>query len=127
MKNDQYFPLEVCFWADDKLSVMMYRIGGVQIVWIYVVLFLHLYAKNDYSKSVVNSVQKPTVNSVQKTVKKNAVEKTFETLMNKGRKPNETQEKRKEEKYYYCCKQQQQYWREREDCCCCCSGFEFDE
>ena len=98
MKNDQYFPLEVCFWADDKLSVMMYRIGGVQIVWIYVVLFLHLYAKNDYSKSVVNSVQKPTVNSVQKPVKKNAVEKTFETPMNKGRKPNETQEKRKEEK-----------------------------
>ena len=119
MKNDQYFPLEVCFWADDKLSVMMCRIGGVQIVWIYVVLFLHLCAKNDYGKPVVNSVQKP--------VKKNAVEKNSETPMNKGRKPNETQEKRKEEKYYYCCKQQQQYWRGKEDCCCCCSDFGFGE
>ena len=61
MKNDRYFPLEICFWAGDNLSVMMYQIGGVQLVGIYVC------AKNDYSKSVVNSMQKP--------VEKSAVEK----------------------------------------------------
>ena len=27
MKNDRYFPLEICFWAGDNLSVMMYQIG----------------------------------------------------------------------------------------------------
>lgn len=32
MKNDRYFPLEICFWAGDNLSVMMYQIGGVQLV-----------------------------------------------------------------------------------------------
>ena len=102
MKNDRYFPLEICFWAGDNLSVMMY-----------------LCAKNDYSKSVVNSIQKP--------VEKSAVEKNSETPMDKGQKPNETQESRVEEKYYYCCKQQQQYWRGKEDCCCCCSDFGFGE
>ena len=56
MKNDRYFPLEICFWAGDNLSVMMYQIGGVQLVGIYVLL-LYLCAKNDYSKSVVNSIQ----------------------------------------------------------------------
>ena len=66
MKNDRYFPLEICFGADDNLSVMMYQIGGVQLVGIYVLL-LYLCAKNDYSKSVVNSMQKP--------VEKSAVEK----------------------------------------------------
>ena len=66
MKNDRYFPLEICFWAGDNLSVMMYQIGGVQLVGIYVLL-LYLCAKNDYSKSVVNSMQKP--------VEKSAVEK----------------------------------------------------
>ena len=55
MKNDRYFPLEICFWAGDNLSVMMYQIGGVQLVGIYVLL-LYLCAKNDYSKSVVNSI-----------------------------------------------------------------------
>ncbi|EFF50328.1 conserved domain protein [Bacteroides ovatus SD CMC 3f] len=55
------------------------------------------------------------------------MEKTSETPMDKGRKPNETQESRVEEKYYYCCKQQQQYWRGKEDCCCCCSDFGFGE
>ena len=89
MKNDRYFPLEICFWADDNLSVMMYQIGGVQLVGIYVLL-LYLCAKNNYSKSVVNSMQKP--------VEKSAVEKTSETPMDKGRKPNETQESRVEEK-----------------------------
>ena len=58
MKNDRYFPLEICFWAGDNLSVMIYQIGGVQLVGIYVLL-LYLCAKNDYSKSVVNSMQKP--------------------------------------------------------------------
>ena len=105
MKNDRYFPLEICFWAGDNLSVMMYQIGGVQLVGIYVLL-LYLCAKNDYSKSVVNTMQKP---------------------VEKGQKPNETQESRVEEKYYYCCKQQQQYWRGKEDCCCCCSDFGFGE
>ena len=38
MKNDRYFPLEICFWAGDNLSVMMYQIGGVQLVGIYVLL-----------------------------------------------------------------------------------------
>ena len=38
MKNDRYFPLEICFGADDNLSVMMYQIGGVQLVGIYVLL-----------------------------------------------------------------------------------------
>ena len=118
MKNDRYFPLEICFWAGDNLSVMMYQIGGVQLVGIYVLL-LYLCAKNDYSKSVVNSMQKP--------VEKSAVEKNSETPMDKGQKPNETQESRVEEKYYYCCKQQQQYWRGKEDCCCCCSDFGFGE
>ena len=118
MKNDRYFPLEICFWAGDNLSVMMYQIGGVQLVEIYVLL-LYLCAKNDYSKSVVNSIQKP--------VEKSAVEKNSETPMDKGQKPNETQESRVEEKYYYCCKQQQQYWRGKEDCCCCCSDFGFGE
>ena len=89
MKNDRYFPLEICFGADDNLSVMMYQIGGVQLVGIYVLL-LYLCAKNDYSKSVVNSMQKP--------VEKSAVEKNSETPMDKGRKPNETQESRVEEK-----------------------------
>ena len=89
MKNDRYFPLEICFWAGDNLSVMMYQIGGVQLVGIYVLL-LYLCAKNDYSKSVVNSIQKP--------VEKSAVEKNSETPMDKGRKPNETQESRVEEK-----------------------------
>lgn len=89
MKNDRYFPLEICFWADDNLSVMMYQIGGVQLVGIYVLL-LYLCAKNDYSKSVVNSMQK--------TVEKSAVEKNSETPMDKGQKPNETQESRVEEK-----------------------------
>ena len=89
MKNDRYFPLEICFWADDNLSVMMYQIGGVQLVGIYVLL-LYLCAKNDYCKSVVNSMQKP--------VEKSAVEKNSETPMDKGRKPNETQESRVEEK-----------------------------
>ena len=65
MKNDRYFPLEICFWAGDNLSVMMYQIGGVQLVGIYVLL-LYLCAKNDYSKSVVNSIQKP----VEKTLKR---------------------------------------------------------
>ena len=118
LKNDRYFPLEICFWAGDNLSVMMYQIGGVQLVGIYVLL-LYLCAKNDYSKSVVNSMQKP--------VEKSAVEKNSETPMDKGQKPNETQESRVEEKYYYCCKQQQQYWRGKEDCCCCCSDFGFGE
>lgn len=27
MKNDRYFPLEICFWAGDNLSVMMYQTG----------------------------------------------------------------------------------------------------
>ena len=49
MKNDRYFPLEICFWAGDNLSVMMYQTGGVQFVGIYVLL-LYLCAKNDYSK-----------------------------------------------------------------------------
>ena len=89
MKNDRYFPLEICFWAGDNLSVMMYQIGGVQLVGIYVLL-LYLCAKNDYSKSVVNSIQKP--------VEKSAVEKNSETPMDKGQKPNETQESRVEEK-----------------------------
>lgn len=89
MKNDRYFPLEICFWAGDNLSVMMYQIGGVQLVGIYVLL-LYLCAKNDYSKSVVNSMQKP--------VEKSAVEKNSETPMDKGQKPNETQESRVEEK-----------------------------
>lgn len=89
MKNDRYFPLEICFWADDNLSVMMYQIGGVQLVGIYVLL-LYLCAKNNYSKSVVNSMQK--------TVEKSAVEKNSETPMDKGQKPNETQESRVEEK-----------------------------
>ena len=52
MRNDRYFPLEICFWAGDNLSVMMYQIGGVQLVGIYVLL-LYLCAKNDYSKSVL--------------------------------------------------------------------------
>ena len=69
MKNDRYFPLEICFWAGDNLSVMIYQIGGVQLVGIYVLL-LYLCAKNDYSKSVVNSMQKP--------VEKSAVEKKLE-------------------------------------------------
>lgn len=89
MKNDRYFPLEICFWAGDNLSVMIYQIGGVQLVGIYVLL-LYLCAKNDYSKSVVNSMQKP--------VEKSAVEKNSETPMDKGQKPNETQESRVEEK-----------------------------
>ena len=89
MKNDRYFPLEICFWAGDNLSVMMYQIGGVQLVGIYVLL-LYLCAKNDYSKSVVNSIQKP--------VEKSAVEKNSETPMDKGQKPNETRESRVEEK-----------------------------
>ncbi len=89
MKNDRYFPLEICFWAGDNLSVMMYQTGGVQLVGIYVLL-LYLCAKNDYSKSVVNSMQKP--------VEKSAVEKNSETPMDKGQKPNETQESRVEEK-----------------------------
>ena len=72
MKNDRYFPLEICFWAGDNLSVMIYQIGGVQLVGIYVLL-LYLCAKNDYSKSVVNSMQKP--------VEKSAVEKNSETPM----------------------------------------------
>mgnify|MGYP007082347066 CR=1 FL=1 len=38
MKNDRYFPLEICFWAGDNLSVMIYQIGGVQLVGIYVLL-----------------------------------------------------------------------------------------
>lgn len=28
MKNDRYFPLEICFWAGDNLSVMMYQDRG---------------------------------------------------------------------------------------------------
>ena len=71
MKNDRYFPLEICFWAGDNLSVMMYQIGGVQLVGIYVLL-LYLCAKNDYSKSVVNSMQKTSGKKVQwkKTLKR---------------------------------------------------------
>ena len=42
MKNDRYFPLEICFWAGDNLSVMMYQTGGVQLVGIYVLLLLSL-------------------------------------------------------------------------------------
>ena len=75
MKNDRYFLLEICFGADDNLSVMMYQIGGVQLVGIYVLL-LYLCAKNDYSKSVVNSIQKP--------VEKSAVEKTLKRRWIKG-------------------------------------------
>ena len=56
MKNDRYFPLEICFWAGDNLSVMMYQIGGVQLVGIYVLL-LYLCAKNDYSKYQWKKVQ----------------------------------------------------------------------
>ncbi len=37
MKNHRYFPLEICFWAGDNLSVMMYQIGGVQLVDLCVV------------------------------------------------------------------------------------------
>lgn len=74
MKNDRYFPLEICFWADDNLSVMMYQIGGVQLVGIYVLL-LYLCAKNDYSKSVVNSMQNQW---------KKCSGKTSETPMDKG-------------------------------------------
>ena len=40
MKNDRYFPLEICFWAGDNLSVMMYQIGGVQLVGIYVLMLV---------------------------------------------------------------------------------------
>ena len=58
MKNDRYFPLEICFWAGDNLSVMIYQIGGVQLVGIYVLL-LYLCAKNDYSKTVGSRMQKP--------------------------------------------------------------------
>ena len=31
MKNDRYFPLEICFWAGDNLSVMIYEYGGVKV------------------------------------------------------------------------------------------------
>ncbi len=116
MKNDRYFPLEICFWAGDNLSVMMYQTGGVQLVGIYVLL-LYLCAKNDYSKSVVNSMQKP--------VEKVQWKKTLKRRWIKGK--NRMKPKRVEEKYYYCCKQQQQYWRGKEDCCCCCSNFGFGE
>lgn len=62
------------FWAGDNLSVMIYQIGGVQLVGIYVLL-LYLCAKNDYSKSVVNSMQ----NQWKKCSGKNS-----ETPMDKG-------------------------------------------
>lgn len=38
MKNDRYFPLEICFWAGDNLSVMIYQIGGVNLIGIYVIV-----------------------------------------------------------------------------------------
>ena len=87
MKNDRYFPLEICFWAGDNLSVMIYQIGGVQLVGIYVLL-LYLCAKNDYSKLIVCKNQ----------WKKVQWKKNSETPMDKGQKPNETQESRVEEK-----------------------------
>ncbi len=67
--------------------------------------------------------KKMTRKNLPKKVLKNVMKKSSETPMNKGRKPNKTQERKREEKYYFCCKQQQQYWQKKECFCCCLCWF----
>ena len=59
MKNDRYFPLEICFWAGDNLSVMIYQIGGVQLVGIYAVSYTHLdvYKRQLWICSLVRKIE----------------------------------------------------------------------
>lgn len=119
MKNDRYFPLEICFWAGDNLSVMIYQIGGVQLVGFMCCCCICVQRMTTANQWLI---------VCKNQWKKSAVEKNSENCRwIKGKNLNETQESRVEEKYYYCCKQQQQYWRGKEDCCCCCSDFGFGE